>query len=73
MSTTGGKKSSKNTNIWRLNNTPLNNKSQKKSKKEIKMCIEMNENENLCSPKDDIKKVKRENEKYLMLTYVIRV
>ena len=40
------RKTIKNSNIWRLNNTLLNNKSQKKSKKEIKMCIEMNENEN---------------------------
>ena len=46
MSTTG-KKPVKNTNIWRLNNTLLKaNKSQKKIKKEIKICIEMNEIEN---------------------------
>ena len=33
----------KNRNIWRLNNTLLNNQ---QITKEIKMCIEMNENEN---------------------------
>ena len=37
----------KNTNIWRLNNTLLNNqKITEKIKKEIKICIETNENEN---------------------------
>ena len=46
MSTTG-KKTIKNTNIWKLNNTLLNNqKSMEEIKKEIKICIEMNENEN---------------------------
>ena len=45
MSTTG-KKTIKNTNTWRLNNMLLNNQqSQKKSKKEIKIYIETNENE----------------------------
>ena len=42
-----GKKSIKNTNIWRLNNTLLNNQQIiEVIKKEIKICIEMNENEN---------------------------
>ena len=36
MSTTGGKKTIKNTNIWRLNNTLLNNKSWKKPKSKSK-------------------------------------
>ena len=47
MSTAGGKKTIKNTNIWRLNNTLLNNQqTTEEIKKEIKICIEMNENEN---------------------------
>ena len=42
-----GKKAIKNTNIWRLNNTLLNNQQiTGEIKKEIKICIEMNENEN---------------------------
>ena len=46
MSTTG-KKFVKNTNIWRLNNTLLNNQQiMEEIKKEIKICIETNENEN---------------------------
>ena len=46
MSTTGNKKSIKNTNLWRLNNTLLNNKQiMQEIKKEIKICIETNENE----------------------------
>ena len=46
MSTTG-KKIVKNTNIWRLNNTLLNNKQiMEEIKKKIKICIESNENEN---------------------------
>ena len=43
MSTTGKKKTIKNTNIWRLNNTLLNNQ---QITEEIKLCIETNENEN---------------------------
>ena len=43
MSTTGKKKPIKNTNIWRLNNTLLNNQ---QITEEIKICIEMNVNEN---------------------------
>ena len=46
MSTTG-KKTIKNTNIWRLNNTLLNNQQiTEEIKKEIKIYIEMIENEN---------------------------
>ena len=41
------KKSIKNANIWRLNNTLLNKQQiTEEIKKEIKICIEMNENEN---------------------------
>ena len=47
MSTTR-KKAIKNTNIWRLNNTLLNNQQvMEEIKKEIKICIETNENENM--------------------------
>ena len=46
MSTTG-KETIKNTNIWKLNNMLLKNqKIMEEIKKEIKICIEMNENEN---------------------------
>ena len=38
----------KNPNIWRLNNTLLNKQQiTEEIKKEIKICIEMNENENI--------------------------
>ena len=41
------RKTIKNSNIWRLNNTLLNNKRiTEEIKKEIKICIETNENEN---------------------------
>ena len=41
------KKTIKNINIWRLNNTLLNNQEiTEEIKKEIKICIETNENEN---------------------------
>ena len=41
----------KNTNIWRLNNTLLNNQqSTEEIKKEIKICIQMNEHENTTTP-----------------------
>ena len=40
------RKTVKNSNIWRLNNTLLNNQQiTEEIKKEIKMCIETNENE----------------------------
>ena len=42
-----GKKTIKNANIWRLNNTLLNYQQiTKEIKKEIKICIETNENVN---------------------------
>ena len=40
------RKTIKNFNIWRLSNTLLNNQQITEVKKEIKICIEMNENEN---------------------------
>ena len=47
MSTTGKKKTIKDKNIWRLNNTLLNNQQiLEEIKKEIKICVETNENEN---------------------------
>jgi len=63
MSTTGGKKKKKtikNTNIWRLNNMLLNNQQiTEEIKKEIKICIEMNENENTTTQnlRDSVKAV----------------
>ena len=56
------KKTIKNTNIWRLNNTLLNNQQiTDKIKKEIKKCIEMNENENITTQNlwDSVKAVLR--------------
>ena len=61
MSTTG-KKTIKNTNIWRLNNTLLNNQHIRVGiKKEIKICIEKNENENTTTQNlwDSVKAVLR--------------
>ena len=50
MSNTG-KKSIKNTNTWRLNNMLLNKQQiMEEVKKEIKICIETNENENMTTP-----------------------
>ena len=47
MSITWKKKTIKNTNTWRLNNTLLNNQQiTEEIKKEIKICKETNENEN---------------------------
>ena len=60
MSTTGGKKTIKNTNIWRLNNMLLNNQQiTEEIKKEIKICIETNENENITTQNqwDSVKEV----------------
>ena len=62
MSTTGKKKTIKNTNIWRLNNTLLNNQQiMEEIRKEIKTCIETNENENMITPNlwDSVKAVLR--------------
>ena len=56
------RKTIKNSNIWRLNNTLLNNQQiTKESKKEIKICIEMNEKENTTTPNlwDTVKAVLR--------------
>ena len=61
MSTTG-KKTTKNTNRWRLNNTLLNNqKITEEIKREIKICIETNENENITTQNlwDSVKAVLR--------------
>ena len=56
------RKTIKNSNIWRLNNTLLNNQQiTEKIKKEIKICIETNENENTTTQNlwDTIKAVLR--------------
>ena len=56
------RKTIKNFNIWRLNNTLLNNQQiTEQIKKEIKICIEMNENENTTTQNlwDTIKAVLR--------------
>ena len=61
MSTTG-KETIKNTNIWRLNHTLLNSQQiTEKKKKEIKTCIETNENENTTTQNlwDSVKAVLR--------------
>ena len=57
MSTTG-KKTIKSTNIWRLNNTLLNNQ---QITEEIKICIETNENKNTTTPNlwDTVKAILR--------------
>ena len=63
MSTTAKKKGVKNKNIWRLNNTLLSNEQiVEEIKKEIKICIEMNENENTATQnlRDTVKAVLRE-------------
>ena len=62
MSTTGKKKTIKNTNTWRLNNILLNNQQiTEEIKKEIKICIETNENENTTTQNrwDSVKAVLR--------------
>ena len=58
MSTIGEKKTIKNTNIWRLNNRLLNNQ---QITEEIKICIEMNKNENTTTQNvwDTVKAVPR--------------
>ena len=62
MSTTGEKKTIKNTNIWKLNNRFLNNQQiTEEIKQEIKICIETNENENTTTQNlwDSVKEVLR--------------
>ena len=62
MLTIGEKKTIKNTNIWRLNNTLLNNQQiTEEIKQEIKICIETNENENTTTQNlwDSVKEVLR--------------
>ena len=52
----------KNTNIWRLNNTLVNNQQiTEEIKREIKICIETNENENTTTQNlwDSVKAVLR--------------
>ena len=61
MAVTGGK-SIKNANIWRLNNMLLNSQQiVEEIKKEIKICIETNENENTTTQNvwDSVKAVLR--------------
>ena len=56
------RKTIKNSNIWRLNNTLLNNQQiTEEIRKEIKICIEMNENENITTQNlwDTVKAVLR--------------
>ena len=56
------RKTIKNPNMWRLNNTLLNNQQiTEEIKIEIKICIETNENENITTPKlwDSVKSVLR--------------
>ena len=57
-----GQKTIKNSNIWKLNNTLLNNQQiTEEIKKEIKICIEMNDNENTTTQNlwDSVKAVLR--------------
>ena len=56
------KKTIKNTNMWRLNNTFLNNQQiTEEIKKEIKICIKTNDNENMTTQNlwDSVKVVLR--------------
>ena len=47
--------------MWRLNNTLLNNQQITEERKKIKICIEMNENENTTTPNlwDTVKTIVR--------------
>ena len=58
---TAGKKTIKNTNIWRLNTFLSNQQITEEIKKEIKICIEKNENENITTQNlwDSVKAVLR--------------
>ena len=70
MSTRGGK-AIKNANIWRLNDMLLNNQQiMEEIKKEIKICIETNENENTTTQNlwDSVKAVLREGSEQYKLT-----
>ena len=62
MSTTGKKKAIKNTNIWKLNTLLNNQQITEEIKKEIKICIETNEDENTTTQNlwDTIKAVLRQ-------------
>jgi len=66
MSTTG-KETIKNTNIWRLNNALLDNQ---QITEEIKIYIEMNENENTATPnlRDSVKTVLRGSDQIRSVT-----
>ena len=74
MPTTGRKKKTiKNTNIWRPNNTLLNNQQiVEEIKKEIKICIETNENMTTQNLWDSVSAVPRRRfiaiQAYLKLT-----
>ena len=62
-SSSRGEKTIKNTNIWKLNNTFLNNQQiTEEIKKEIKICKETNENENATTQNlwDSVKSVLRQ-------------
>ena len=54
-----GKKTIKNTNIWRLKNTLWNNQQIPEEIKEIKICIEKNENMTTPNLWDSVKAVPR--------------
>ena len=67
------RKTIKKSNIWRLNNTLLNNQQiTEEIKKEIKICIEMNENENTTTQNlwDTVKAVLRG--KFIMIQAYLR-
>ena len=66
-----GKETIKNTNIWRLYNVLLDSQQiTEEIKKEIKICIETNENENIATPnlRDSVKAVLKGRFTKYMLT-----
>ena len=66
------RKTIKNSNIWRLNNTLLNNQQITEGiKKEIKICIEMNENENKTTHSSHILLFLVNKNKCLQISYYI--
>ena len=74
MSTRGGK-AIKNANIWRLNDMLLNNQQiMEEIKKEIKICIETNENENMRTQNlwDSVKAVLRGRFNIIQILYNTR-